>query len=153
MSATPLPALIQRFFIGRLQTQLGASRHSIAGTREAALGKDTHRRDGFTAALVMGHQQCQRGAAGHMQPLAVSADVDPSLVGMQEGRLGELLLDPILKGGQLFIGFFVEIVDAAGTQRQGELSGEVFFDPRVGGAVGSWTCRPSGSSLRMRIGP
>jgi hypothetical protein len=60
MSATPLPALIQRFFIGRLQTQLGASRHSIAGTREAALGKDTHRRDGFTAALVMGHPDVTR---------------------------------------------------------------------------------------------
>jgi site-specific recombinase XerD len=34
MSATPLPALIQRFFIGRLQTQLGASRHTIAGYRD-----------------------------------------------------------------------------------------------------------------------
>lgn len=34
MSVTPLPALIQRFFIGRLQTQLGASRHTIAGYRD-----------------------------------------------------------------------------------------------------------------------
>lgn len=34
MSATPLPALIQRFFIGRLQTQLGASRHTIASYRD-----------------------------------------------------------------------------------------------------------------------
>jgi len=34
MSATPLPALIQRFFIGRLQTQLGASRHTITGYRD-----------------------------------------------------------------------------------------------------------------------
>jgi site-specific recombinase XerD len=34
MSATPLPALIQRFFIGRLHTQLGASRHTIASYRD-----------------------------------------------------------------------------------------------------------------------
>lgn len=49
MSATPLPALIQRFFIGRLQTQLGASRHTIAGYR------DTFR-------LLLGYvsQQCQQ---------------------------------------------------------------------------------------------
>jgi len=34
MSATPLPALIQRFFIGRLQTQLGASPHTVAAYRD-----------------------------------------------------------------------------------------------------------------------
>ena len=34
MSATPLPALIQRFFIGRLQTQPGASPHTVAAYRD-----------------------------------------------------------------------------------------------------------------------
>lgn len=34
MSATPLPALLQRFFIGRLQTQLGASPHTVAAYRD-----------------------------------------------------------------------------------------------------------------------
>ena len=34
MSTTPLPALIQRFFIGRLQTQLGASPHTVAAYRD-----------------------------------------------------------------------------------------------------------------------
>jgi integrase/recombinase XerD len=34
MSTTPLPALIQRFFIGRLQTQLGASAHTVAAYRD-----------------------------------------------------------------------------------------------------------------------
>ena len=34
MSATPLPALIQRFFTGRLRTQLGASAHTVAAYRD-----------------------------------------------------------------------------------------------------------------------
>ncbi len=34
MSTTSLPALIQRFFIGRLQTQLGASPHTVAAYRD-----------------------------------------------------------------------------------------------------------------------
>jgi site-specific recombinase XerD len=34
MSATPLPALIQHFFTGRLQTQLGASAHTVAAYRD-----------------------------------------------------------------------------------------------------------------------
>ena len=34
MSTTPLPSLIQRFFIGRLQTQLGASPHTVAAYRD-----------------------------------------------------------------------------------------------------------------------
>lgn len=34
MSVTPLPALIQRFFVGRLQTQLGASAHTVAAYRD-----------------------------------------------------------------------------------------------------------------------
>jgi site-specific recombinase XerD len=34
MSTTPLPALLQRFFIGRLQTQLGASPHTVAAYRD-----------------------------------------------------------------------------------------------------------------------
>jgi integrase/recombinase XerD len=58
MSATPLPALLQRFFIGRLQTQLGASRHTIAGYRDTfrlLLGYVSHQRQQIPSHLTLEH--------------------------------------------------------------------------------------------------
>ncbi|ESQ12174.1 MAG: hypothetical protein N838_34740 [Thiohalocapsa sp. PB-PSB1] len=67
-----------------------------------------------------------------MQPVSFSADVDPSLVGMEQTFFRERLLDPRLKRVQPLVRLFIEVVDATGTQGDVELIGKVFFDPLVG---------------------
>ena len=67
-----------------------------------------------------------------MQPVALSADIDASLIGMHEVGLRQLGLRPLLEALQPIIGVLIEIEDRTHTDRNVQLIPEVISYPIIG---------------------